>query len=105
MNAHTEKILFQMNVSERNIHRHGKAEETAFNWTVKHGVERDLKPNNVVLWQRRLWSFYLSKVIAGNITYMEMINTNNHKATIVVTLSVLYSICCVPLMHFTNKAQ
>lgn len=58
MNTHTEKILFQMNVSERNIHKHGKAEETAFNWAVKHGIEWDLKPNNV-LWQRHLWRFYL----------------------------------------------
>lgn len=50
MNAHREKILFQMNASERNSDKHGKAEET-LNWTVKHGRERDLKPNNVVVWQ------------------------------------------------------
>lgn len=36
--AHTGNILFQMNASEINIHRHGKAEET-LNWTVNHGRE------------------------------------------------------------------
>lgn len=43
-------ILFPMNASERNIHKHGKGEET-LNWTGKHGRERGLKPNNAVLWQ------------------------------------------------------
>lgn len=51
--------------------------------------------NGRVMQTFNVWSFYLSKVVAVNVTPMEMVNINNQNVTILLILGVLYSVCWV----------